>query len=190
MARYGLPEDMQQSFDEPERFAMMIEIHLVAAQGGVTRWTTVPVQDPFSWQGLMWEPDNPFITTDDSRSFPGEEGTITIKIQDPYEEWFHKIRRSVSRGLEVNIHWVIGVSSNPVRIERYGHVPGRSQTVTNELVTGGNRETRLIVEDQMYFTRRDVGEYTSDSYQRSLNENDNSHQLAHKARKFNIHRAT
>ena len=137
--------------------------------------------------GLMWNPDNPFITTDDSRSFPGEEGTITVKIQDPYKEWFHKIRRSISRGLEVNLHKVIGISGTPPTIRGYGGFPGRSQNVTNELTTG-TRETRLVVEDQMYFTRRDIGEYTSDSYQRSLNPIDDSHQIAHKARKFNIHR--
>ena len=113
MALYGYDSALLNAFDLAESYAMMIEIHLLPSQGGVTRWTTVPVQDPLEWQGLMWEPNNSFITTDDSRSFPGEEGTITVKIQDPYKEWFHKIRRSVSRGLEVNLHWVVGVPGKP-----------------------------------------------------------------------------
>ena len=185
MPRYGIPENVQKAFNDAERFATMVKIELAASQGGTVGWTTVPVQEPTEFNGEMWEPDNAFITTDDSRTFPGEEGTITVKIIDPVQEWFHKIRRSKSRGIVVNIHWVIGLDD--LSLYQYGFFPGRSQSVSTNPNTQGIRETRLVVEDQMYFTRRDVGESTSDSYQRSIDPNDDSHQVAHKGRKFNLH---
>lgn len=186
MPRYGIPTEVQQAFDNAERFAMMIRIELAISQGGSTRWTTIPVDDPVEFNGEMWEPDNPFISTDDSRTFPGEEGTLTVKILDPYRLWFNRIRKSNPRGLEVDLHFVIGIDTAPF-LYQYGMVPGRSQTVSTARNRRGIQETRLVVEDKMYFTRRDVGESTSDSYQRSLDPNDDSHQLAHRGRKFNLH---
>ena len=189
MPRYGIPPNVQKAFDDAERFATMVKIELDASQGGTLRWTTIPVMEPVEFNGEMWEPNNPFITTDDSRSFPGEEGTITVKILDPKQEWFHKIRRSKTRGIVVDIHWVIGLDEEPY-IYQYGMFPGRSQSVSTNPSKQGIQETRLVVEDKMYFTRRDIGESTADSYQRSLTPpgqpEDDSHQVAHKARKFNL----
>lgn len=203
MARYGIPLGAQQAFDRGYPTVTFIKIGIAEDQGGTVRWTDAPVAEEVEFKGEMWNPDNPFLATDDARTFQAEEGIVSVKIADPRKRWFERLRKSPARGLICTINWCVPMvdanPTNPVRFYSYQAFPGRVQSINTTRDDNGQVETAVHSIDKLYYNDRSLGEYTTDSFQRRittgidpktgepiLNSHDNSHIMAHTARKINL----
>ena len=189
-----LPAGVQDSLDGNFRMFTLIELVLPAAQGGTYRWTTLGWD--FDWQPpggsapVTWSRTNPFKFIDDSRTIPGEEGTVAMVLTDPKRLWLARIRSAGTRGHTVRIFWMVPLATWPADAWQMAGFSGKTQAVRplrNQ--NSGGQETRVIAEDKMYYSRFDRGADTSDGYQRSLDPDDDSHVIAHTAIKLPLAKA-
>ena len=144
--------------------------------------------------GEQWTSDNPVLAVTDARTFQAEVGILSVKLADPTKEWYEKLRKSPAQGLYLTIYWTVpDVSTGTVLFDPYQGFPGRISSIAATRTAEGQTETDISSNDKMYYTARGVGEYTSDSWQRSIilpdgsiNSLDSSHIIATRARQFDL----
>lgn len=193
MALYGIPQNVKDAFDAGNRIFTLVRIELKTSLGGTVRWTDSPAN--LVWQvpeqrrffNETWSSINPFRGIDDTHQEPGEEGTLAIVINDEGRGWFKRLNQNGPRGRRVAVYWLIGLNEAPF-LYQFAGFDGTTQAVRFLHDDNGFPETRLIVMDKLYYTYQDNAEMTSNAYQRSLDTTDDSHIIAHAARKTVWHR--
>ena len=189
MARYGQPVAVNNAIDNGFPMVTFLEIDLPTAQGGPYYWCDRPFD--YEYDGKMFSADHPFKGQDESRTIRGEEGTYALIMLDPNRDWFQRFYQAGVRGHTVVLHFLQIVPGSPPYLYKMGGFTGSIQGIrARRSDADGMQETRLIVEDKMFYTAVDPGEWTTDSFQRALDVNDDSHVIAHEARKILIHKAS
>ena len=194
MPLVGVPQVVKDAFDAGNRIFTMVRIDLKATLGGTVRWTDSPAN--LVWPAVgqpgsaTWNSINPLKGIDDTHQDPGEEGTLAIVLTDEGRGWFQRLNQNGPRGRSVQVHWLIGLTEAHAGsfVYQFAGFDGTTQAARFVHDDGGFPETRLIVMDKLYYTYHDNAEMTSNAYQRSLDTSDNSHVIAHQARKTVWHR--
>ena len=188
MARYGIPQNVLDEIDKGAPLVTFIEIDLPSAQGGPYYWCDRPFDYVFN--SKTFSRTNPFKGLDESRSIQREEGTYALVLADPQRGWFTRFKAAGTRGHDVIIHWLVPVPGTPPTLYKVGGFSGTTQSVRALRAADTQaRETRITVEDKMYYTALSPGQWTTDSFQRSLDTTDDSHVIAHEARRVLLHKA-
>ena len=188
MARYGIPQRVLDEIDKGAPLVTFIEIDLPPEQGGPYYWCDRPFN--YMYNGKVFSRTNPFKGLDESRSVQREEGTYAVVLSDPQRAWATRFRAGGTRGHGVVLHWLIPIPDTPPTLYKLGGFSGTTQSVRALQASDSNiRETRITIQDKMYYTVLSPGEWTTDSFQRSLDTTDDSHLIAHESRKIVIHKA-
>ena len=112
---------------------------------------------------------------------------MTIVINDDGRTWFERLNRNGPRGRSVKVSWLVTLEESPF-LYQFAGFEGTTQAVRFLHDDEGFPQTRLVVMDKLYYTYLDSPEKTSNAYQRSLDTTDDSHIIAHAARKTVWHR--
>ena len=208
MATYDLSEQVELNIAAGFPQATFVKIELPDHQGGTVRWCDAPVAEDQEFNGEMWTSDNPVLAVKDARTIQAEEGIVSIKIADPTKEWFEKLRKSPAQGLRAEIWWTFPLivkdadNMDAIEFEAVGAFPGRIDAISTSQEEEGDIETDINLISKLYYTERGVGQYTSDSWQRSqvigqnpdgsdiINSEDSSHVVAHRAAQFPLHKVS
>ena len=183
-ALYGTPQNVKDAFDAGNRIFTLVRIDLKPTLGGIVRWTDSPAN--IVWDSQTWNSINPFRGIDDTHQEPGEEGTLAIVINDDGRGWFQRLNQNGPRGRAVKVDWLVGLNEAPW-LYQFAGFEGTTQSARFTHDEDSYPETRLVVMDKLYYTQHDTAESTSNAYQRSLDSTDDSHVIAHTARKTPWH---
>lgn len=172
--RYGVPQEAKDAMRKRIPKMVMIQISLPPAAGGTVRWTNYPYD--FIWDGRTWAGNSPYRMLDvPTAQEPGEPGTMAVVVADPERGWNTRFLLAGPRGIPVETHYLQPMETTPPSVYKVGGFTGTAQSVRavhNE--DTGDQETRLIVADKLYYNRLSKGNFIAQSFQRSLDANDNS----------------
>lgn len=177
---YDAPQEALDAWDAGYPTYIMIEIMLPATAGGPIRWTSAPWN--ITWKGQLYSAINPYKQLADTSTLVGEDGTLALVLSDPERGWSKRFQAAGPRGIAATVSAVVPMETIPKSLFEYDSLVGAVQTVSPTHGPNDSPETRVIVEDEMYYEYKPRGEKTSDAYQRSLDLTDDSHEIAHEAR--------